>query len=214
MLLVPELIDGYRRFRSQTYAMHRTRYETLAGKGQSPGIMVIACCDSRAAPSTIFDAAPGELFILRNVANLVPPHEPMGDYHGTSAALEFAVADLQVAHIVVLGHARCGGVAACLKGRYDADATGHFITKWIAMLKGARGDVLRSLKDAPEAQQQQALEHAGIAHSLDNLMTFPFVREAVEAGRLALHGAYFDIANGDLLSRDPVSGEFVSVDVD
>ncbi len=212
MLTIRELLDGYRRFRGETYAVHKARYDALAREGQSPKVMVIACCDSRADPATIFDAAPGALFVVRNVANLVPPHEPLGDYHGTSAALEFAVTGLEVAHIVVLGHARCGGVAACLKGRYDMDAGGRFITKWIALLKGPRGEVLRAHGDAPEAAQQQALEQAGIAHSLDNLLTFPFVQAAVEAGRLTLHGAYFDIATGELMARDPESGTFVSVE--
>lgn len=212
MRSVERLVSGYRSFRAGSHAEQAARYRELAERGQAPEIMIVACCDSRADPALIFDAAPGEFFIVRNVANLVPPFEPMGDYHGTSAALEFAVTSLGVRHIVILGHAQCGGIKACLDGAYaNEDGTGHFVAKWMSLAKGARGEVIREHRDAPEEVRQRALEHAAIRTSLDNLRTFPFIRERVEAGRLGLHGGYFAIATGELLALDDGSGAFEPV---
>lgn len=209
MRAVERLITGYRSFRHQGYAAQAERYRALAEQGQAPEVMIIACCDSRADPALIFDAAPGEFFIVRNVANLVPPFEPMGDYHGTSAALEFAVTGLEVRHVCVLGHARCGGIKACLDGAYaNEDGAGYFVSKWMSLAKGARGEVIRSHRNAPEEERLKALEQAAIRTSIDNLKTFPFVREAVAAGRLTLHGGYFDISTGDLLGLNGGTGEF------
>jgi len=208
---VTELVEGYRRFLRERYAEQAALYRTLAAEGQAPRVMVIACCDSRADPATIFSARPGELFVARNVANLVPPHERHGDYHGTSAALEFAVTGLQVQHILVMGHARCGGIQALLEGLYERGAGDNFITKWMGMMKPALGEVLAATPGASQKERQQALEQAGIRHSLDNLMSFPFVRERVESGGLRLHGAYFDIANGELHALDRDSGAFAPV---
>jgi len=203
-----DLIDGYRRFRDSEWREERARWAELA-EGQSPAVMVIACSDSRVDPSQIFDARPGEMFVVRNVANLVPPFEPDQNYHGVSAALEFAVTQLQVQELVVMGHGSCGGCAAALTGQF-AGATsgaGHFIAHWVEMLDEARERVRRDYPElGPDAVR--AMEHEGVRVSLTNLMTFPWVRERVADGRLKLHGAYFAIADGALHVLDPATGAF------
>ena len=165
--------------------------------------MIIACCDSRAAPETIFGAGPGELFVVRNVANLVPPYMPDGKLHGVSSALEYAVNVLQVQHIVVMGHGGCGGVQASLAGDGNP-AIGEFVTHWVSLLDEARQRVLESGSINP----QFSLELEGIETSLQNLMTFPFVRKRVEEGSLELHGAWFAIKHGELHWRNPKTGRF------
>jgi len=202
------LTEGYRAFLDGRFPSERSRFEALAEKGQSPEVMVIGCCDSRVSPEVIFDASPGELFVVRNVANLVPPYETGGDYHGTSAALEFAVQALRVKHIVVLGHAGCGGVRAF------ADETaplspGDFIGRWMSLIKPA-GERLGPHNGNLD-EYLPRLEFAAIENSLKNLMTFPCVRILVERGKLHLHGAYFGVATGVLLVRDPETGEFKPV---
>ena len=197
------LIDGYSAFRANRLTADAARYRQLAERGQRPDVMIVGCCDSRAAPETVFDAAPGELFVHRNVANLIPPYDPDGSYHGTSAALEFAVSGLEVRHIVVMGHGRCGGVAAFLAG---IPAGGDFVGKWISLMSPAAELIAESADDA--AERQRAMEFASIRKSLDNLGTFPFVREGLDAGLLALHGAWFDISTGALLILDRAAGEF------
>lgn len=207
---IPELVSGYRAFRAGRYADQAALYRRLSAQGQSPKTMIIACCDSRADPATIFDAPPGALFVVRNVANLVPPYAPDGTYHGTSAALEFAVTALKVENIVVMGHGQCGGIAAFLDERRDAASPGDFIGKWISLLEGPRTEAARNGGGTP-ASRQQAVEFAAIRQSLANLATFPFVRSRVAAGRLRLRGAWFEIASGQLLALDSESGEFVVV---
>jgi carbonic anhydrase len=209
---VDELVDGYRRFVAGRYEKEAALYSELAEQGQSPNVMVIACCDSRADPAAIFDAGPGQLFVVRNVANLVPPFEPHGDYHGTSAALEFAVNGLGVETILVMGHGRCGGVRAYLDGLYEAETPRGFIQRWMSLLKTARTEAMREAGDKPIEAQAKALEFASVRQSIDNLETFPFVRERVADGRLRLRGGYFDIADGKLLALDPESGAFAAVD--
>ena len=197
-----QLEAGYRAFLEDRFVRERRRYETVA-KGQSPETMVIGCCDSRVSPEVIFDASPGEIFVARNVANLVPPFERAGQYHGTSAALEFAVQMLKVKHIVVLGHERCGGVRAIA----DAAAPlspGDFIGQWMSLIAPA----VERVAAEGGAIDLRRLEFAAIELSLDNLMTFPFVNALVERGRLQLHGAYFGVADGVLLVRDPETGAF------
>ncbi|HVM23045.1 MAG TPA: carbonic anhydrase [Sphingomicrobium sp.] len=197
------LLDGYRRFRSGEYQRHRRRWEELA-EGQEPPIMIIACCDSRVDPATIFDTKPGQAFILRNVANIVPPYETGGGLHGASAAIEFGVMGLEVKHIVVMGHGACGGVKAALQGG-DLGVAGHsFIDGWIAVLDEARAKVLAEQPDDP----QRALEMEAVKTSLRNLRTFPFVAERERAQRLKLHGCYFAIAEGTLYELDEAEGEF------
>lgn len=208
---VDELVDGYRRFLTGRYREEAALYGALAAAGQAPKVMVIACCDSRVDPAAIFSAGPGQLFVVRNVANLVPPFEPHGDYHGTSAALEFAVNGLEVETILVMGHARCGGVRAYLEGIYEGEAQRGFIQRWMSLLKPARMDALREAGDKPIEAQAQALEFAAVRHSIENLETFPFIKERLVDGRLRLRGAYFDIADGILLALDPDSGAFNTV---
>jgi carbonic anhydrase len=203
----PQLTQGYRAFLEGRFHSERKRYQTLARVGQNPEILVIGCCDSRVSPEVIFDAGPGELFVVRNVANLVPPCEPNAEssFHGTSAAIEFAVNGLKVKHIVVLGHALCGGIRFFFDEAQPLSA-GDFIGKWMSQITPVAkrlgplgGDRDTSLK---------RLELAVVEHSLANLMTFPSIRDRVEKGALELHGAYFGIATGVLFVRDPVDGTF------
>lgn len=208
---IEELVEGYRNFLKGRYPEEAALYRKLAEKGQEPKTMIVSCCDSRADPASIFSAAPGQLFVVRNVANLVPPCEPDGRNHGTSAALEFAVRNLKVENVVVMGHARCGGVRAFLDGLLDRPEEGEFIAPWISQLRTAGREVAESHGDAAIEARQEALEKASIRHSLGNLMSFPFIRGEVEAGRLRLRGAYFDIATGQLLALDPEKGRFSAV---
>ena len=206
MSLPPRLLEGYRSFRNSRLPAEQGRYRELAETGQSPQVMVIGCCDSRVSPEVIFDARPGELFVVRNVANLVPPYAPDGQYHGVSSALEFAIAGLKVRHIVVLGHAHCGGVQAFAEDAAPLSA-GDFIGKWMSLMAPAAEKV------GPRGQTTRQdylikLEQASIANSIENLLTFPKVRELAAAGELALHGAYFGVATGQLSVRDPATGEF------
>lgn len=200
------LVDGYRRFRSGAYVEQKQRYDLLASEGQAPPVMIISCCDSRVDPATIFDTVPGQVFALRNVANLVPPFEIGGGLHGTSAAIEFGVLGLEVKHIVVLGHAQCGGIKAALEGG-DLGMPGHsFIDGWVDIVRDARDAVLAKAPDDP----QTTLELEAIKVSLENLRTFPFIAEREKAGHLKLHGAYFGIARGVLFILDRDSGEFIA----
>ncbi|RIJ30562.1 carbonic anhydrase [Henriciella mobilis] len=201
-----DLKNGYRAFRRGVYKHQANLYEEL-GRGQDPDIMIIACADSRAEPADIFNAAPGQLFVVRNVANLVPPYETTEGLHGVSAALEFAVTALKVKHILVMGHGGCGGVNASLSAARDKPV-GQFIAPWVRLLDEARDDILAKKANNP----QRALEFAGIDTSLKNLMTFPFVEERVNAGELDLHGAWFAIAEGELHWRDSDNGEFSVVE--
>ena len=189
-----ELIAGYRRFRAETWPQQRARFEELAAAGQRPHTMVVACSDSRVDPQMIFSAAPGELFVVRNVANLVPPYLPDALFHGTSAAVEFAVRVLQVDRIVVMGHALCGGIGALLGGA--PPEARDFVAGWMGIAQRARDVALRC--DIPD-QRQEIAEHEAVRISLANLMTFPWVAEAVGAGRLSLHGAHFGVATGRLV---------------
>ena len=204
------LLEGYRRFRGTAYEQQRGRYDVLAKKGQHPGLMVIGCCDSRVDPAQIFDVEPGQVFVLRNVANLVPPFETGGGLHGVSAALEFAVTQLEVHYIVVMGHAQCGGVAAALKGSFGGAPIGggHFIGEWMELLKPERDRLLEEHPELPPEEHQRALEHEAVRVSLRNLRSFPFVREHEAAGTLKLEGAYFGIAEGILYRLDVASDEF------
>ena len=186
------IIEGYRRFREVAWPERRATYEHLARQGQAPHTMVVACSDSRVEPAVIFSAGPGELFIVRNVANLVPPYAPDRASHATSAALEFGVRMLQVRHLMVLGHAMCGGITALLDGL--PYSVGEFLEPWMHNAEEARE---RALADS-SADPQAACEREAIKLSLENLLTFPWIRDQVEAERLALHGAIFDIRSGEL----------------
>ena len=192
MALPKTLNEGYRRFLRDRHAPERGRYIQLAELGQAPTAMVIACCDARIDISAIFDAEAGELFILRNVANLVPPYEPTGKYHGTSAAIEFAVQELKVPHLIVLGHSHCGGIDAYRQKVRDKVPERGFIGSWLTLLDGLKIDRERRLHLGDET----AFELAGVRSSLAKLRTFPFVRKREKEGLLALHGLHFDLASG------------------
>jgi carbonic anhydrase len=212
--LFPErLTKGYRAFIEGRFAVERGRYQTLAGLGQSPSIMVIGCVDSRVSPEVIFDAAPGEILVARNVANLVPRYESPNEedpshQHGTSAALEFAVRALKVRDIVVLGHAFCGGIKAFASDQAPLTSS-DFIGRWMSQIAPAADAITASKEDGERYLRQ--LEFASVALSLKNLMTFPFVKAAVEEGTLRLHGAYFGVASGKLLVRNERTGVFEPV---
>ena len=197
------LAAGYRRFRSERYVVEAERYRALA-KGQRPRTMIIACADSRADPATIFSAAPGELFVVRNVAALVPPYEEGGGYHGTSAAIEYGVTELAVPEIVVMGHGLCGGIAAAA----DARPAGRFIGPWVDLLAGIREQLSGAPPALDRAARQKIFEQMAVQYSLQNLRRFPFVNAAIDAGRLSLHGAWFAIAEGELEWLDGNSGQF------
>ena len=203
------LLDGYRTFTSQRLPTEQSRYKELSERGQSPAVMVIGCCDSRVSPEVIFDAGPGELFVMRNVANLVPVFQPDGGAHGVSAALEYAVQVLRVKHIVVLGHAQCGGIRAFVDD-IDPLSPGDFIGRWMAMFVKP-GEQVRQRAHETRQDFTTRIEKAAVFRSLENLMTFPFVRTLVERGEMNLHGAYFGVAEGSLFVLDPVVKEFRSV---
>lgn len=201
------LLQGYRRFRNTGWVEQRSRWTQLA-EAQAPKVMVIACSDSRVDPSLIFDTAPGEMFVVRNIANLVPPFELGGGRHGVSAALEFAVSQLEVPEIVVMGHGQCGGVHAALTRKFEhaPPGEGGFIAHWIDLLDDAR-DRITATHGSGEAAIH-ALELETVKVSIANLRTFPCVQRCEAAGTLKLHGAYFAIADGQLNLLDEATGEF------
>ena len=202
------LIDGYRTFTSQRLPTEQSRYRELSERGQSPEVMVIGCCDSRVSPEVIFDAGPGELFVVRNVANLVPVYAPDGGAHGVSAALEYAVRALHVKHIVVLGHAQCGGIRAFID-KIEPLSPGDFIGKWMAMFIKP-GEVVEQRDHETMQKFVERIEKAAVFRSLENLKTFPFVKTQVASGALNVHGAYFGVAEGSLFVLDQATKEFRS----
>ena len=205
---LPErLLKGYRNYMAGRFVRETRRYRELARNGQTPETMVIACCDSRAAPETIFDSGPGELFVVRNVANLAPPYQPDGGHHSTSAALEFAVQSLKVKHVVVLGHGRCGGIRAALDPAAQPLSPGDFIGKWMSLVAPA-AEVVTGNSLMTAGERQTALERISIRYSLANLRTFPCVSILEGKGRLTLHGAWFDISTGELWVMNPATGDF------
>ncbi|WP_035099018.1 carbonic anhydrase [Devosia sp. LC5] len=204
------LLKGHANFMAGRYAREKDRIRDLAAEGQNPTTMIIACCDSRAAPEMIFDSGPGELFVLRNVANLVPTYQPDGGQHGTSAAIEFAVKALGIANVVVMGHGRCGGIKAALNPDSKPLDTGDFIGKWMSMLGGLPDQIVQNELMTP-AERQTALERISIRNSIRNLRTFPYVAALEAEGKIAVHGAWFDISTGELWVMNS-SGDFVRPD--
>ena len=204
------LKEGYRRFLRDRHAPERGRYIQLAELGQSPTAMVIGCCDARIDIAAIFDAEPGELFIVRNVANLVPPYEPTGKFHGTSAALEFAVQELKVPNVIVLGHSHCGGIDAYRQKPAPKSFDYSFVGNWLTLLDGLK--LVES--DRFTYGEETAFELAGVRSSLAKLRTFPFVEKRVEEGLLQLHGLHFDLGSGQLLVLDESTGKFVHLEED
>lgn len=208
----PTLLDGYRSFMSARYKEERHRYRELAENGQRPVAMIVACCDSRSSPETIFNAGPGELFVVRNVANLVPPFEPDANRHGTSAAIEFAVAALGISDIIIMGHGRCGGIRAALDPAAGPLAEGDFIGKWMSLL-GPVASQVGSYSFLTANERQTALERLSIRNSISNLRTFPYVASLEAEGKLSIHGAWFDISTGELWIMDAASGDFVRPEI-
>ena len=206
-LLPDHLVDGYKSFMDKRLPGERQLFRELAEQGQHPKTMVIACCDSRTAPETLFDCAPGDIFVVRNVANLVPPYEPDGEYHSTSAALEFAVNSLKVQNVVVLGHGNCGGIHAALSPSVEPLSPGDFIGRWMSLLDPAAKAV--GANDLMTGRERQsALERIAIRYSIKNLRSFPFIASLEAEGALTLHGAWVDISSGELWAMDPDSGDF------
>ena len=212
MQFPPRLVEGYRAFVATRLPVERSRFQRLAQTGQQPEVMIIGCCDSRVSPEVIFDAQPGELFVVRNVANLVPPYAPTGSTHGVSAAIEFAVLSLQVKYIIVLGHSRCGGIRAFVDGQ-DRPQAHDFIDKWMALIEPAATALARR-NGKPAGDDLTELEQASIVATLDNLRTFPWVRERVAANRLQLVGAFFGVATGTLEVYEPQRGVFAPITVE
>ena len=208
MPYLTQLIEGYLRFRTNDWERERSRWSQLA-EGQSPRIMILSCADSRVDPAQIFDARPGEMFVVRNIAALAPPYETTRGYHGVSAALEFAVTQLKVEEILVMGHGLCGGCAAALTGQFDDSehGEGHFIADWVRMLHGAR-DAVRARHGELDRPAFLDMEHEAVKVSLANLRTFPWIAEREQDGRLRLHGAHFSISEGRLYLLDEAEENF------
>jgi carbonic anhydrase len=208
MPYMKQLIEGYRRFRQTNWQRERERWAELA-EGQSPQVMILSCADSRVDPATIFNARPGEIFVARNIAGLAPPYETTSGYHGVSAALEFAVTQLNVAEILVMGHGLCGGCAAALTGQFDGTepGEGHFISDWVHMLDEASRKV-RARHPQLDAEAYTDMEREAVKVSLANLRTFPWIAEREQAGTLRLHGAHFAIAEGRLYVLDEAEDTF------
>lgn len=204
-----DMLAGYRRFRETGWAQQRERWDEL-NEGQSPRVMVIACSDSRVDPSQIFDTSPGEIFVVRNVAALVPPFETTPGLHGVSAALEFAVQVLKVGEVVVMGHGKCGGCKAALSHdlKDAAPGEGGFVHNWIRLLDPAREIVVGEYGDDRSRDAERAMEQEGVKVSLANLRTFPCVREKEKSGELKLVGSFFAISDGQLHILDETSGTF------
>ncbi len=209
-MAIPELIAGWQRFRSGRFEQQRELIERIAREGQRPRVLMIACCDSRVDPAIVFDCDPGELFVVRNVANLVPPCEESGSYHGTSAGVEFAISVLGVPHVVVLGHSRCGGIASMLAGPPESAERLRFVASWLEIAREAR---IAALSPPGLSAQERATlcERLAIRLSLRNLQTFPAIKRRVESGVLQLHGWHYDLGEGVLTVLDEATQRFVPV---
>ena len=206
-----DLRDRYHRFKFRHFTPNQEHYEELARDGQHPDTMVVSCCDSRCDPETIFSAMPGELFVVRNVANLVPPFETSGKYHGVSAALEFAALTLRVKDIVVLAHSGCGGVQACINRDAIRQTEAQFIANWMSLLDEGRERIIGDSQAEPTPEILATMEQETVRTSLRNLRTFPCIQILERKGRLSLHGAYFNIQTGVLTALNEATDEFITV---
>ena len=210
MAEVKDFVAGFERFQERYFSGDAELFTRLR-QGQSPSTLVISCCDSRADPGMLLGAGPGDIFVVRNVANLVPAYSRETQMPGIRADIEFAVKGLNVAHIIILGHSGCGGIRALMDGEGITANNYEFIGTWVSIARPVRERVLRELAGRPEAEQVRACEHGAIAQTLENLMTFPWIRERVEQGKMELHGWYFDIDAGDLLAYSAETKSFVSL---
>lgn len=206
--LPKKLLEGYKVFINERFPHDRKRYQALAAEGQKPETMVIACCDSRAAPEEIFNSEPGEIFVMRNIANQIPPFMPDGRHHATSAALEYAVQALEVQHIVVLGHAHCGGIKSALDLQSKPLSSDDFIGGWMGLI-GPAAQTVAANTLMTDGEREAALERISIRYSIANLLTFPWLAKRHEQGLVTLHGAWFDISSGELWVMDRTTGDFV-----
>lgn len=204
---IAKFISGFKKFQQSFFCKDNTLFERLS-KGQSPKTMVIACSDSRVDPAILTGAAPGDLFVIRNVGALAPPYGPDEGRHGVSAALEFGVKSLKVEHIIILGHGHCGGISALMQPEEQRAELGEFVEQWVSIAASAKLRVLEELPQASPEKQQKACEEAAVLVSMENLLTFPWIEERVNAGVLTLHGWYFDLDRGELLSYMPQTGAF------
>jgi len=209
---VAKLTAGFKKFRDEGFPEKRATYEALVDRGQNPKVALIACSDSRVDPAMVLQADPGDLFVVRNVANLVPPYEQDGQYHGTSAALEYAVEHLEVGHVIVLGHAHCGGIRSMFAKTVEGSEGNHFVLPWMSLVRSAYLRVQGTMPNASEDEKARVCEQSAVLVSLENLMTFPSIRERVGDGRLHLHGWYLDIRSCTLHIYDPVQQRFEPVD--
>jgi carbonic anhydrase len=212
--LPPYLVQRYHGWKATSYAENKIWYKRLAGDGQNPRAMIISCCDSRVHVTSIFGADQGEFFIHRNIANLVPPYAPDGDHHGTSAAVEYAVTELKVAHLIVLGHSNCGGVNSyydmCAGNAPELTRETSFIGRWMDLLRPGK-KMVDAMDLSDEKEERRQLEKAAVIVSLENLMTFPFIKEAVENEMMSIHGLWTDIGEGGLMCYQPEKQLFVQV---
>ncbi len=203
---IKNLIKGFKRFQKNYFKSDDALFEQLR-QCQKPKVLLVGCSDSRVDPAILTDCQPGDLFIIRNVANLIPPYEPDARYHGVSSGIEYAVRFLQVEHVIVMGHSHCGGIEALLRSTAESPV-GEFIDHWVDIARPAKEKVLQELASKPFDKQARACEQASIMISLENLLTFPWLAERVEAEQLALHGWYFDLDAGQMLAYHPETGEF------
>ena len=204
---IATFLAGFGRFQEKYFAHDESLFTRLR-QGQSPGTLVISCCDSRADPGMLLGAGPGDIFVVRNVSNLVPPYRNGAEMPGIRADIEFAVKGLNVEQIIILGHSGCGGIRALMDGEDSTASQYEFIGAWVSISAPVRDRVLRELAGRPQAEQMKACEQGAIALSLENLLSFPWIRERVEAGTLALHGWYFDLDAGQLLAYSPQTESF------
>lgn len=205
-----KLIHGFQRFRDQNFGRSDSIYQQLVEFGQTPKTLVVACCDSRVDPALVLDCVPGDLFVVRNVANLVPPLEDRAGHHGTTAAIQYGVVNLEVEHIIVLGHAHCAGIRTLMRSG-SMNTPNSYIDDWMSLVESARLDVMAALPSASIEEQTHACEQAAILVSLKNLMTFPWIADRVRQGALTLHGWYFDIEHGKMLGYDTATERFHAI---
>lgn len=209
---IDQLIEGYQAFRQGRYLKDRPLYDTLVEEGQSPEVMMVSCCDSRVDPVMITGAAPGALFSVRNVANLIPPYNPDGEYHGTSAALEFAVKHLRVKDIIVMGHALCGGIKALRQGKFGKEGGMDFIHPWMSIAQSSCDKICDNNPDATPDIIQRKLEEEVIRLSLENMRSFDYVKSLEEQGKLTLHGWYFELSTGKILALNTNNNAFEALE--
>jgi len=205
---VSKFLSGFKRFQQHYLGDQHSLFDRLLAEGQRPRALMIACCDSRCDPALLTDCDPGDMFVVRNVANLVPPYDQARSFAATSSAIAFAISNLEVEHVIIMGHARCGGIRALMEHKPPQRDEEKLIAQWTGIAEGARQRVLQELPGKPQEVQCQACEQAAILVSLENLLSYPWIRDRVQAGKLALHGWYFDMTSGELLQYQRDSGKF------